>query len=129
MDTTVYRGPAQAKALIWPAVFRPPIGGKKALGRNGTTVTARRKGQTAPFQPAITPSMLILFNKPMGVLSQFTDTKSPTSRPTLSGFGLPPGIYPAGRLDRDSEGLLLLTDDGRRQARIADPKSKMPKTY
>jgi len=73
--------------------------------------------------------MLILFNKPMGVLSQFTDTKSPTSRPTLSGFGLPPGIYPAGRLDRDSEGLLLLTDDGRRQARIADPKSKMPKTY
>ncbi|MDR9428142.1 MAG: pseudouridine synthase [Salibaculum sp.] len=73
--------------------------------------------------------MLILFNKPMGVLCQFTDAKSPTTRPTLSGFGLPAGVYPAGRLDRDSEGLLLLTDDGRQQARIADPKSKTSKTY
>jgi 23S rRNA pseudouridine2457 synthase len=73
--------------------------------------------------------MLILFNKPMGVLCQFTDAASPTTRPTLSGFGLPGGVYPAGRLDRDSEGLLLLTDDGRQQARIADPASKTPKTY
>jgi 23S rRNA pseudouridine2457 synthase len=73
--------------------------------------------------------MLILFNKPMGVLCQFTDSRSPTTRPTLSGFGLPAGVYPAGRLDRDSEGLLLLTDDGRQQSRIADPRSKTPKTY
>ena len=72
---------------------------------------------------------VILFNKPMGVLSQFTDTKSPTTRPTLSGFGLPPGVYAAGRLDRDSEGLLVLTDDGRLQARIAAPKAKTKKTY
>ncbi len=72
---------------------------------------------------------LILFNKPMGVLSQFTDARSPTARPTLSGFGLPKGVYPAGRLDRDSEGLLILTDDGRQQARIASPKAKTPKTY
>ena len=71
----------------------------------------------------------LLFNKPMGVLTQFTDVKSPTERPTLSGFGLPPGVYPAGRLDRDSEGLLILTDDGRLQARISDPKFKQPKTY
>ena len=71
----------------------------------------------------------ILFNKPFGVLSQFTDTGSPTQRPTLSGFGLPSGVYPAGRLDRDSEGLLVLTDDGREQARIADPRHKMAKTY
>ncbi|WP_377504394.1 pseudouridine synthase [Octadecabacter sp. R77987] len=71
----------------------------------------------------------ILFNKPYGVLCQFTDTRSPTERPTLSGFGLPAGVYPAGRLDRDSEGLLILTDDGREQARIADPKHKMAKTY
>ena len=72
---------------------------------------------------------LVLLNKPYGVLSQFTDAKSPTVRPTLSGLIDLPGVYPAGRLDRDSEGLLLLTDDGRLQARIADPKFKLAKTY
>ena len=73
---------------------------------------------------------LILFNKPYGVLSQFTDAgNADTPRPTLSGFVDVPGVYPAGRLDRDSEGLLILTDDGRLQARIADPRHKMEKTY
>ena len=72
---------------------------------------------------------VILFNKPMGVLSQFTDAKSPTERPTLSGFGLPKGVYGAGRLDRDSEGLLVLTDDGRLQARITSPRARTEKTY
>lgn len=72
---------------------------------------------------------LIAFNKPFGVLSQFTDAKSPTSRATLSDYVQVPRVYPAGRLDRDSEGLLLLTDDGRLQARIADPAFKLPKTY
>ena len=72
---------------------------------------------------------LIAFNKPYGVLSQFTDAGTVSQRPTLSDFVAVPGVYPAGRLDRDSEGLLLLTDDGRLQARIADPRYKAPKTY
>jgi 23S rRNA pseudouridine2457 synthase len=73
--------------------------------------------------------VLILLNKPFGLLSQFTDARSPLPRPTLSALGLPPGVYPAGRLDRDSEGLLVLTDDGRLQARIADPRHHLTKTY
>jgi 23S rRNA pseudouridine2457 synthase len=73
--------------------------------------------------------VLIRFNKPFGVLSQFTDRGSPDQRATLSDFIDVPGVYPAGRLDRDSEGLLLLTDDGALQARIANPRFKLPKTY
>jgi 23S rRNA pseudouridine2457 synthase len=72
--------------------------------------------------------MLIAFNKPYGVLSQFTDRSVPP-RPTLAGFGLPPGVYAAGRLDADSEGLLLLTDDGPLAHRLSDPRHKQPKTY
>ncbi|MDY6859337.1 MAG: pseudouridine synthase [Pseudomonadota bacterium] len=73
---------------------------------------------------------LILFNKPFGVLSQFTDASTSTSPArTLSEFIDIPGVYPAGRLDKDSEGLLLLTDDGALQNRIASPKHKLPKTY
>ena len=72
--------------------------------------------------------MLIAFNKPYGVLCQFTDRSIPP-RPTLAGFGLPPGVYAAGRLDHDSEGLLLLTDDGALAHRLTDPRHKQPKTY
>jgi len=73
---------------------------------------------------------LILFNKPYGVLSQFTDRGNADSpRATLSDYIDVPRVYPAGRLDRDSEGLLVLTDDGRLQARIAHPKHKLAKTY
>ena len=72
---------------------------------------------------------LLLFNKPMDVLSQFTDARSPSPRATLSDFVRVPGVYPAGRLDRDSEGLLVLTDDGPTQARIADPRHRLAKIY
>lgn len=68
---------------------------------------------------------LIRFYKPYGVLSQFRDLQ----RSTLADFIDLPGVYPAGRLDRDSEGLLLLTDDGALQARIAEPRFKQPKHY
>ncbi len=71
-------------------------------------------------------SRLFLFNKPFQVLSQFTDNEG---RKTLADFIYQSGIYPAGRLDYDSEGLLLLTDDGRLQHRIASPDMKLPKTY
>lgn len=73
-------------------------------------------------------SRLILLNKPFGVLSQFTGGKDGVDD-TLAHLVNVPGVYPAGRLDKDSEGLLLMTDDGRLQARIAEPRHKMPKTY
>ena len=73
-------------------------------------------------------SRLILLNKPFGVLSQFTGGKERVED-TLAHLVDVPGVYPAGRLDKDSEGLLLLTDDGRLQARIAEPRHKVAKTY
>src|SRR6201984_2872522 len=72
---------------------------------------------------------LLLLNKPYGVLSQFTDAGTDTARPTLSTFVPVPGVYPIGRLDRDSEGLLLLTDDGRIAHARTDPTFEHPKTY
>ncbi|MGN6312636.1 MAG: pseudouridine synthase [Rhodanobacteraceae bacterium] len=78
--------------------------------------------------------MIVLLNKPYGVLCQFTDdgggaSDGSGSRRTLAEFGLPPGVYAAGRLDYDSEGLLLLTDDGALAHRITDPRRHWAKTY
>ena len=70
--------------------------------------------------------MIILFNKPYGVLSQFTPE---AGHPALDGFGFPPGVYAAGRLDHDSEGALLLTDEGRLIKKLLDPKYEHPRTY
>ena len=72
--------------------------------------------------------MLLLFNKPYGVLCQFTDRGDPP-RPTLAAFIRAPNVYPAGRLDFDSEGLLVLTDDGAVAHRLTDPRHRLAKTY
>jgi len=71
-------------------------------------------------------SRILLFNKPFGVICQFSRDGL---HPTLADYILLPDFYPAGRLDTDSEGLLVLTDDGKLQHRITDPKHKLPKTY
>lgn len=71
-------------------------------------------------------SRLVLFNKPYGVLTQFTDS---AGRPTLRDFIELPGVYAAGRLDTDSEGLVVLTDDGALQARVSHPRHKLEKVY
>ncbi|HVP30939.1 MAG TPA: pseudouridine synthase [Myxococcota bacterium] len=71
--------------------------------------------------------MLIAFHKPYGVLTRFTAGGSP--RPTLAGFGLPASVYPIGRLDAESEGLLLLSDEQDLPARLLDPKHGHPRTY
>lgn len=84
------------------------------------------KNRHIPFAGADAVSRLILFNKPYGVLTQFTGG---AAEDTLAGYIDIPGVYAAGRLDKDSEGLLLLTDDGKLQAQIASPRFKLPKTY
>ncbi|MEY4951707.1 MAG: hypothetical protein RL299_131 [Pseudomonadota bacterium] len=102
------------------------------MGREGSQAPCQARGDAGvcvwgALAYAKSMPRLILFNKPFGVLCQFS--KDGSDKPTLADYVQVPGVYPAGRLDTDSEGLLLLTDDGRLQARIADPKFKLPKTY
>ena len=82
--------------------------------------------QAAPRSMAIRKPRTIIFNKPYDVLPCFTD---PEGRPTLADYIDLPGVYAAGRLDQDSEGLMILTSDGALAHRITDPKHKLPKVY
>lgn len=107
--------------MSWPEKMQ---GGANPMAPGKVYTGIMKRTGTQRFDPS--PSRLIVLNKPYGVLTKFTDE---FGRATLKDYVSVAGVYPAGRLDRHSEGLLLLTDDGPLQARIAEPRYQMAKTY
>jgi 23S rRNA pseudouridine2457 synthase len=100
---------------------KKPVKTRSQSSYKRTSYSAVQRKAVEPEQPR-----LLMFNKPFDVLTQFTDEHG---RATLKDYVAVAGVYPAGRLDRDSEGLVLLTNSGRLQARIADPQYKLRKVY
>lgn len=101
---------------------------RKSTSSNHKPSSSRHRSKPIKNKPKIAPEdrKVIVFNKPFDTLSQFTDGEG---RKTLADFVNVKGVYAAGRLDRDSEGLMILTNDGILQARLTQPSSKSPKTY